>query len=108
MDVNRVLAPLPHVVVEQDVVDLAGRHDIAVAEAYPGDFQSESILLDPHTYEYRGERLDWTIDPKEAPPGPGKAPPRVLRSPTGAQARHEFSESARLASGIVDRPGTRP
>jgi hypothetical protein len=102
-----VLATLPYVV-EQDVADLAGRYDIAVAEAYPGDFQSETVLLDPHTYEYRGGRLDWTMDPNEAPPVPGRAPSRVLRSPTGAQARHAFTASTRLASGIVDRPGTRP
>jgi hypothetical protein len=104
----RALAPLPHLVVKQDVVDLAGRHDIAISEAYPGDFQSQSILLDPHTYEYRGERLDWTIDPNEVPPVPGKAPSRVLRSPTGGQPRHEHTEETRIASGIVDRPGTRP
>jgi hypothetical protein len=104
----RVLATLPHIVVKQDVVDLAGRHDIAVAEAYPDDFQSEAILLDPHTYEYRGERLDWTVDPNEAPPGPGRTPPRVLHSPTEAQARHDFSETTRIASGVVGGPGTRP
>jgi hypothetical protein len=103
----RVLATLPHIVVKQDVVDLAGRHDIAVAEAYPDDFQSEEILLDPHTYEYRGQRLNWTVDPNEAPPAPGGTPPRVLHSPTGAQARHEFTETTRIASGVVDRPGTR-
>ncbi|GAB2830106.1 hypothetical protein GCM10027176_38170 [Actinoallomurus bryophytorum] len=104
----RVLATLPHIVVKRDVVDLAGRHDIAVAEAYPDDFQSEAILLDPHTYEYRGERLDWTVDPNEAPPAPGRTPPRVLHSPTEARARHEFTETIRIASGVVDRPGTRP
>ncbi|GAA4636518.1 hypothetical protein GCM10023196_086600 [Actinoallomurus vinaceus] len=104
----RALAALPNIVVRRDVVDLAGRHDIAVAEAFPGDFQSEVILLDPRTYEYRGQRLEWTTDPNEAPPGPGRTPQRVLGSPTGAGARHAFTETTRIAAGIVDRPGTRP
>ena len=100
----RALATLPHIVVKQDVVDLAGRHDIAVAEAYPGRFLNEEILLDPHTYEYRGKRLDWTVDPNAAPPVLGKPFP----SPTSATARHDFNETTRIASGIVDLPGTRP
>jgi hypothetical protein len=66
---------------------------IAIAEAYPGDFQSQEILLDPRTYEYRGERLTWT---QGRPPA------------TAATARTDSDESARLAAGVVDRPGTRP
>ncbi|WP_345350364.1 CU044_5270 family protein [Actinoallomurus liliacearum] len=105
----RVLARLPHVIVKRDVVDLAGRHDLAVAEAYPRDFQSEQILLDPHTYKYRGERLVWTVDPNEARPAPGRTPPSSpLTSPTNAQARHEYTETLQLAAGIVDHAGIRP
>lgn len=105
----RVLARLPHVIVKRDVVDLAGRHDLVVAEAYPQDFQSEQILLDPHTYEYRGERLVWTVDPNEARPAPGRTPPSSpLTSPMNAQARHEYTETIQLAAGIVDHAGTRP
>lgn len=101
----RVMAALPHIVVKQDVVDLAGRHDIAVAEAYPGDFQSESILLDPHTYEYRGKRLDWTVDLNDH----GQhLPAPALTSPTDPHIRHEFSEMTRIASAVVDKPGIRP
>lgn len=80
----------------------------AVAEAYPGDFQSEEILLDPHTYEYRGERLSWAVDPGEKAPGPGGTPARALKSPTGPGVRHEFNETVRVAAGVVDRPGARP
>ncbi|GAA4485865.1 hypothetical protein GCM10023191_011090 [Actinoallomurus oryzae] len=104
----RVLARLPHVVVRRDVVDLAGRHVLSVAEAYPRDFQSEQILLDPRTYEYRGERLVWTVNPNEAPPGAGRTAPPVLVSPTGARARQEYSETIQLAAGIVDRAGVPP
>jgi len=91
----RALARLSYVVVRTDVVDLAGRHDIEIAEAYPGDFQSEAILLDPRTYEYRGQQLSYTQG------GP-------LVSPNGATAPHDTDASARLAAGVVDRPGTRP
>ncbi|GLY84913.1 hypothetical protein Airi02_028420 [Actinoallomurus iriomotensis] len=104
----RVLATLPHVVVRRDVADLADRRVLAVAEAYPRDFQSEQILLDPRTYEYRGERLVWTADPNEAPPGAGRTPPRVLVSPTSAQARQEYTETVQLAAGIVDHAGEHP
>ncbi len=93
--VYRALSRLPYVTVRRDVIDLAGRHDLAIAEAYPGDFQSEEILLDPTTYEYRGEQPTWTQG------GP-------LVSPNGATAVHDTTASARLAAGIVDRPGARP
>ena len=97
----RALSRLPNITVKRDVVDMAGRHDLAIVEAIdsphiPGsqaEFRSE-ILLDPTTYEYRGKQ---EISTQRWP----------LISPDGTLAPHYTQENARLVSGVVDKPGAR-
>jgi len=97
----RALSHLPNITIKRDVVDMAGRHDLAIVEAVDSPHirgsQAESqseILLDPTTYEYRGQQ---EISTQHWP----------LISPDGTLAPHYTQESARLASGVVDKPGAR-
>jgi hypothetical protein len=102
----RALAHLPHLVVERDVVDLAGRHDIAVS--YTQDFTTREVLLDPHTYQYRGERYAWAVDANGRAIMGYTLAPRVRASLAATGTRHDYNATARLSSGIVDRAGQRP
>ena len=92
----RALARVPGVKVE--TVDVSGRQALALGQTE--DWLHEELLLDPTTYEYRGERStivrDATIDPLKA----GNATGRVER---GSRVISE-----RVATAIVGEPGELP
>jgi hypothetical protein len=87
----RALALLPHIVIERNVVDLAGRSEIGVA--YDRAWMREELLLDPHTYEYRGDRMVVTHRPPD---------PKIE-----FRAGQVLNATARLTARVVDRPGAR-
>lgn len=103
----RALATIPGVVVERNVTDLAGRPTIAVGHARDG--QRHDILLDPRTFEYRGDRSVLTRDfPAPSRTARTARRPGRVAFPFGGRAGTELTASARLAAGIVDRPGQLP
>ena len=105
----RLLATLPKIQVKKNAKDLAGRPALAfsVSAGYQAGLGHlrQAILIDPRTYEYRGQ-LETVIPPSTT--SPRKRP--AARPPGLPLGDHEevLRASTRLASGIVDRPGRRP
>ncbi|WP_406505737.1 CU044_5270 family protein [Streptomyces sp. NBC_01602] len=96
----RALAAVPGAEVTDHLVrDLAGRDAIAVGNDEKGQKVRREILIDPHTYQYLGDRLIVVKDYKDSfddvPDRPWKAGDLIF-------------QNALLATGVVDHKGDRP
>jgi hypothetical protein len=93
----RAMKQIPGVTVDT-TVDVNGHPAYALGQT--DDWLHQELLLDKDTYAYRGQRStvvkDATIDPLKAGNSTGKV-----------QKGHTVV-AARLAAGVVDRPGERP
>ncbi|WP_406515798.1 CU044_5270 family protein [Streptomyces sp. NBC_00873] len=102
----RALAKIPGARVEKGVKDPLGREAIGVTVNFPkrtaaGWQGKQEIFLDPQTYEYRGEIS------RVAPLGdyrPEGLNPRMQHK----VANSNLISEARVASGVVNKPGERP
>ncbi|MFJ8007522.1 CU044_5270 family protein [Streptomyces fagopyri] len=102
----RALAKIPGARVEKGVKDPLGREALGVAVNYPhrtasGAQGKQEIFLDPKTYAYLG-KIDHAapLSDHNLKGAPGTS--RV------AGDTHNAIVEARVAWGVVDRPGTRP
>ncbi|MGW7197908.1 CU044_5270 family protein [Streptomyces chryseus] len=99
----RALAAVPGVEVTDHLVrDLAGRDALAVGHGGKGQKLRREILIDPHTYQYLGDRLIVVKDYKDTYPGADDTPDRPWK------AGDLMFQNALLATGIVDDKGDRP
>jgi hypothetical protein len=93
----RAMKQIPGVTLEA-TVDVQGRPAYALGQT--DDWLHMELLLDKGTYAYRGQRStvvkDATIDPLKA------------GNSTGKVQKGQTVIAARLATGVVDRPGERP
>ncbi len=99
----RALAAVPGAEVTDHLVrDLAGRDALAVGHDEKGQKVRREILIDPHTYQYLGDRWIIVKDYKESFPGVGDTPDRPWK------AGDLMFQNALLATGVVDHEGDRP
>ncbi|MFD8151611.1 CU044_5270 family protein [Streptomyces sp. NPDC059720] len=99
----RALAAVPGVKVTDRLVrDLAGRDALAVGHAEKGQTVRREILIDPHTYQYLGDRWLVVKDHKDMFPGADDTPDRLWK------AGELMFQNAFLATGVVDHKGDRP
>ncbi|WP_406372583.1 CU044_5270 family protein [Streptomyces sp. NBC_00647] len=99
----RALAAVPGVEVTDHLVrDLAGRDVLAVGHDVKGQKVRREILIDPHTYQYLGDRWIVVKDYKDSFPGADDTPDRPWK------AGDLMFQNALLATGIVDHKGDRP
>ncbi|MFC4048978.1 CU044_5270 family protein [Actinomadura syzygii] len=91
--IYQALAKTPGVTLDKQAVDLRGRPALSLSLPAEGWLRQE-VLLDPSTFAYRGHRTLVTEDHTD-------------QGMTYKKGTVE-SQSVRLASGIVDRPGQRP
>jgi hypothetical protein len=101
------LAYIPGVTVIEGVTDAAGREGQAFGMVDAQSVRSE-IILDPHTYRYLGSRSVFIEDWTETPPPPGVGGDYDPDDPLHFEKGTVIELSARLDSGVVDRPGDRP
>ena len=114
--VYRAAAKIPGVRTEQNVVDAAGRHGLAVGRDSVREGILHQIILDPRTYRYLGTRLVIThAQPALRPPsvpvtvGGGKHPGRRLVSPKPLPPTPvgTVQSKARVAYEVTDQAGRR-
>ncbi|MGW3669225.1 CU044_5270 family protein [Streptomyces sp. NPDC005141] len=99
----RALAAVPGVEVTDHLVrDLAGRDALAVGHDERGQKVRREILIDPHTYQYLGDRWIVVKDYKDTFPGADDTPDRPWK------AGDLVFQNALLATGVVDHKGDRP
>ncbi|MCX4987268.1 MULTISPECIES: CU044_5270 family protein [unclassified Streptomyces] len=99
----RALAAVPGTEVTDHLVrDLAGRDAIAVGHDVKGQKIRREILIDPHTYQYLGDRWIVVKDYKDSFPSGSDTPERPWK------AGDLIFQNALLATGIVDHKGDRP
>ena len=99
----RALAAVPGAEVTDHLVrDLAGRDALAVGHDEKGQKVRREILIDPHTYQYLGDRWIVVKDHKDTFPGAGDTPDRPWK------AGDLMFQNALLATGVVDHDGDRP
>ncbi|MET7387162.1 CU044_5270 family protein [Streptomyces sp. NPDC005529] len=99
----RALATVPGTEVTDHLVrDLAGRDAIAVGHDDKGQKIRREILIDPHTYQYLGDRWVVVKDHKVSFPGADDIPDRPWK------AGDLMFQNAILAAGVVDHKGDRP
>ncbi|MFE5687164.1 CU044_5270 family protein [Streptomyces sp. NPDC056512] len=99
----RALAAVPGAEVTDHVVrDLAGRDALAVGHDEKGQKVRREILIDPHTYQYLGDRWLVVKDYKDTFPGADDTPDRPWK------AGDLMFQNALLDTGVVDHEGDRP
>jgi hypothetical protein len=99
----RALAAVPGAEVTDHLVrDLAGRDALAVGHDEKGQKVRREILIDPHTYQYLGDRWLVVKDYKDTFPGADDTPDRPWK------AGDLMFQNALLATGVVDHEGDRP
>ncbi|GAA4993695.1 CU044_5270 family protein [Streptomyces siamensis] len=99
----RALAAVPGAEVTDHLVrDLAGRDALAVGHDEKGQKIRREILIDPHTYQYLGDRWIVVKDYKDTFPGADDTPDRPWK------AGDLMFQNAFLATGVVDHKGDRP
>ena len=99
----RALAAVPGAEVTDHLVrDLAGRDALAVGHDEKGQKVRREILIDPHTYQYLGDRWIVVKDYKDSFPGASDTPERPWK------AGDLMFQNALLATGVVDHKGDRP
>ncbi|MEU1040264.1 CU044_5270 family protein [Streptomyces sp. NPDC005907] len=99
----RALAAVPGVEVTDHLVrDLAGRDALAVGHDEKGQKVRREILIDPHTYQYLGDRQIVVKDYRDTFPGADDTPDRPWN------AGDLIFQNALLATGVVDHRGERP
>ncbi|MFC9457572.1 CU044_5270 family protein [Streptomyces sp. NPDC056983] len=99
----RALAAVPGAEVTDHLVrDLAGRDALAVGHDEKGQKVRREILIDPHTYQYLGDRWLVVKDYKDTFPGADDTPGRPWK------AGDLMFQNALLDTGVVDHEGDRP
>ncbi|MFJ4895067.1 CU044_5270 family protein [Streptomyces sp. NPDC088788] len=99
----RALATVPGTEVTDHLVrDLAGRDAIAVGHDDKGQKIRREVLIDPHTYQYLGDRWIVVKDYKDSFPSGSDTPERPWK------AGDLMFQNALLATGVVDHKGDRP
>ncbi|MFD5102863.1 CU044_5270 family protein [Streptomyces albidochromogenes] len=99
----RALAAVPGAEVTDHLVrDLAGRDALAVGHDEKGQKVRREILIDPHTYQYLGDRWIVVKDYKDTFPGADDTPDRPWK------VGDLMFQNALLATGVVDDKGDRP
>ena len=103
----RAMARIPGVRAMPDVVDVAGRHGVAVTRTYG---YRQELIFDPKTYEYLGEQETVVADPGTGGPGttPGRSPGHTASQVPDLPLGMVFGRIAILRVAIVDRAGQVP